>query len=118
MAICANLNHGVSVSDNGYFPQVNGIYAEIVKCQTRVKVLLLYRAKDIHPLQFCNNLENIIFSHEIDLILGDFNMNFFNETDSYKLRQVMLRARYTQVVKDSTFVSAGSLLDHVYIRES
>ena len=30
----------------------------------------------------------------------------------------MLRARYTQVVKDSTFVSAGSLLAHVYIRES
>ena len=30
----------------------------------------------------------------------------------------MLRARYTQVVKDSTFVSAGSLLDHVYIGES
>ena len=117
LAICANLNHGVSVSDNEYFPQVNGIYAEIVKCQTRVKVLLLYRAKDIHPLQFCNNLENIIFSHEIDLILGDFNMNFFNETDSYQLRQVMLRAHYTQVVKDSAFVSAGSLLDHVYIRE-
>ena len=77
LAICANLNHGVSVSDNEYFPQVNGIYAEIVKCQTRVKVLLLYRAKDIHLLQVCNNLENIIFSHEIDLILGDFNMNFF-----------------------------------------
>ena len=30
----------------------------------------------------------------------------------------MLRACYTLVVKDSTFVSAGSLLDHVYIRES
>ena len=26
--------------------------------------------------------------------------------------------RYTQVVKNSAFVSAGSLLDHVYIRES
>ena len=30
----------------------------------------------------------------------------------------MLRARYKQVVKDSTFVSAESLLDHVYLRES
>ena len=76
LAICANLNHGVSVSENKFLPQVNGIYAEIVKCQTRVKVLLLYLAKDIHPLQFCNNLENIIFSHDIDLILGDFNMIF------------------------------------------
>ena len=76
LAICANLNHGVSISDNEFFPQVNGIYAEIVKCQTRVKVLSLYRAKDIHPLQFCNNLENLIFSHKIDFILGDFNMNF------------------------------------------
>ena len=84
-AICANLNHGVSVSDNEFFPQVNGIYAETVKCQTRVNVLLLYRAKDIYPPHFCNNLENIIFSHEIDLIVGDFNMKFFNETDSYRL---------------------------------
>ena len=84
----------------------------------RFKVLLLYRGKYIHPLEFCNNLENITFSHEIDLILGDFNINFHNETDSHQLKQMMLRAHYTQIVKDSTFVSAGSLLDHVYIRES
>ena len=68
LAICAILSSGVSVTDNEIFPQINGIYAEVVKCQMRLKVLLLYRAKDIHPLQFCNNLENIIFSHEIDLI--------------------------------------------------
>ena len=67
---------------------------------------------------FVTILKSIIFSHEIDLILSDFNINFFNERDSYQLRQTMLRARYTQIVKDSTFVSAGSLLDHVYIRES
>ena len=78
--------------------------------------MLLYRAKDIHALQFCNDLEIIIFSHDINLILGNLKMNFFNETDSYQLRQVMLRARYMQVVKDWTFVSAGSLLDHVCIR--
>ena len=32
LAICANLSHGVSVSDNEFFPQVNGIWTEIVKC--------------------------------------------------------------------------------------
>ena len=105
LAICANLSNGVSVSENEFFPQINGIYAEVVKCHMRLKVLLLYRAKYIHPLQFCNNLENIIFSHEIDLILGDLNINYFNETDSYQLRQIMVRACYTQIVKDSTFVS-------------
>ena len=91
---------------------------ECVKCNMRLKVLLLYRGKDTHPLQFCNNLENVVSCEDIDLVLGDFNINFYDENDSYPLKQMMLWAHYMQIVNDSTFVSAGSLLDHVYIRES
>ena len=82
-----------------------------------LKLLSLYRAKDTHPLLFCSTLENVISCHEIDLVLGDFNINLFNETDSQQLREVMERSSYTQIVKHATFVSAGSLLNHVYIRQ-
>ena len=95
-------------------PQVNGICVEVVKGEMRLKLLLLYRAKEMHPLQFCNNLENIVASQTIDLILGDLNINLYNETDSYQLKQIMGRACYTQIVKDATLVSAGSLIEKVY----
>ena len=72
----------------------------------------------MHPLLFCNNLENIVFTHEIEKILGYFNINFFNETDSLQLTVMMNISNYCQIVKHATFVSSGSLLDHVYIKQS
>ena len=64
------------------------------------------------------NLENIISHHDyrIDMIFGDFNINCHNESDSEQLRQIMDNFGYIQIVKNATFVSAGSLLDHVYVR--
>ena len=62
------------------------------------------------------NLENIISCHgyKIDMIFGDFNINYHNESDSEQLRQIMDNFGYIQIVKNATFVSAGSLLHHVY----
>ena len=59
------------------------------------------------------NLENIISRHEykIDMIFGDFSINYHNESDSEQLRQIMDNFGCIQIVKNATFVSAGSLLD-------
>ena len=56
------------------------------------------------------NLENIISHHDyrIDMIFGDFNINYHNESDSEQLRQIMDNFGYIQIVKNATFVSAGS----------
>ena len=64
------------------------------------------------------NLENIISSHDykIDMIFGDFNIKYHNESDSAQLTQIMDNFGYIQIVKNATFVSADSLLDHVYVR--
>ena len=64
------------------------------------------------------NLENIISSHDykIDMIFGDFNINYHNESDSEQSRQIMDNFGYLQIVKNATFVSAGSLFDYVYVR--
>ena len=72
----------------------------------------------MHPLLFCNSLENVVSTHEIGIILGDFNINFYDQTDSQHLKQMMDTANYSQIVKHATFVSSGSLLDHVYVRQS
>ena len=66
------------------------------------------------------NLENIISHHDykIDMIFGDFNINYHNESDSEQLRQIMDNFGYIQIVKNATFVSASSLLDHVYVRSN
>ena len=62
--------------------------------------------------------ENIISRHDykIYMIFGDFNINYHNESDSKQSRQVMDNFGYIQIVKNATFVSAGSLLDQVYVR--
>ena len=72
----------------------------------------------MHPLLFCNKLENIVSNHEIQIVLGDFNVNFYDETDSQHLKQMMNAANYSQIVEGASFVSSGSLLDHGYVRQS
>jgi hypothetical protein len=50
------------------------------------------------------------------MVLGDFNINYFNGTHSQPLISLMESLNYTQIVSEPTFVSAGSLLDHVYVK--
>ena len=55
-------------------------------------------------------------SHEIDIILGDFNINYFNDNEMQQLNVLMGSSNYKQTVQSPTFISTGSLLDHVYVR--
>ena len=105
LAICVNSNQAVVASGERFFPEVNGFLVDLSKEKIRVNMLLLYCPKDMHPLLFCNNLENIVSSHEIKIVLGDFNISFYDETDSQHLKQMMNAANYSQIVEDATFVS-------------
>jgi endonuclease/exonuclease/phosphatase (EEP) superfamily protein YafD len=49
------------------------------------------------------------------MILGDFNINYLNEIHCQPL-SLIESLNYTQIVTEPTFVSAGTLLDHVYVR--
>ncbi len=49
------------------------------------------------------------------MVLGDFNINYFNRSHSQPLISLMESLNYTQIVTEPTFVSSGSLLDHVYV---
>ena len=52
------------------------------------------------------------------MVFGDFNINYFNGTHSQPLISLMESLNYTQIVTEPTFVSAGSLLDHVYVKRT
>ena len=118
LAICVNSNQAVVASSERFFPEVNGFLVDLSKEKIRVDMfllycledMLLYRPEDMHPLLFSNNLENIMSSHEIQIVLGDFNVNFYDETDSQHLKQMMNAANYSQIVEGATFVSSGNLL--------
>ena len=65
LAICVSKHEGVAVLNKQYFPEVNGILIKVTKGLIELKVLLLYRPKSMHPLQFCISLENIVTSSVI-----------------------------------------------------
>ena len=61
-------------------------------------------------------LEYIFKSYKIDIVFGDFNVNYLHQTQCQPLISLMESLGYTQIVTEPTFVSSGSLLDHVYVK--
>ena len=95
---------------------MNGFLVNLSKGELRLNMLLLYHPKDMQGLLFCNNLQNKVSTHELKIVVGDFNINFYDQNDSQRLKQMMNLTNYSQIVTDANFVSSGSLLDHVYVK--
>ena len=106
-SICVNSNQAIVASGERFFPEVNGFLLDLSKEKIRVNMLLLYHPKDMHPLLFCTNLENIVSNHEIKIVLGDFDINFYDETDPQRLKQMMNAANYSQIVEGATLSLQG-----------
>ena len=77
--------------------------------------LLLYRKQSSNILQYVDCLKYMHNSYSIDIILGDFNINYLNDNQVQPLKSLMESFNYTQVVTKPTFISSGSLLDQVYV---
>ena len=116
MAIC--IRDTLQMVDYEYFPSLNAIKFVLVdtKLQESRSFLLLYRKNNSNISQYIEALRYLLNIYRIDMALGDFNMNYFNATDSQPLISLMESLNYTQIVTEPTFVSAGSLLDHVYVK--
>ena len=86
LAFCTKTT--VQCSRNLFYQEINGLLVTIQKAQILLSVLLIYRPKNLHKIQFLMNLENIIScrDYKIDMIFGDFNINYNNESDSEQLR--------------------------------
>ena len=77
------------------------------------KILVLYRKRSIHLSEFKMALRYLIGSEDIDIILGDFNINAFETLPNDLL---FLSEKYEMIVQEPTHIS-GSIIDHVYIRK-
>ena len=75
-----------------------------------IKLLLLYKKHALNETLFYNWLAEFVNSHNIDIILVDFNINYFEGNT----RLLHILSIYVQIASNSTHLS-GSLLDHVYI---
>lgn len=51
-------------------------------------------------------------AHTVDILLGDFNINYFNSKDREPLILLMESLYYMQIVKGPTFIS-DSLLESI-----
>ena len=118
MAICSR--NTVDVRDFEYFPSLNAMKYELVNNMSNgtQNVLLLYRKQNSNVSQYIECLRYLLTSSTVDIVLGDFNINYFNDNQVEHLKSLMESLNYIQIVAKSTFVSSGSLLDHVYIRSA
>lgn len=114
--LCAKNN--IEIKEYEYFPAVNAIKFLLHNHITDISqsIILLYRKHSSNILQYINGIRDILISYDIDLVLGDFNINFFDNDQIKPLKTLMDSLHYIQVVQSPTIVSAGSLLDHVYVK--
>ena len=73
--------------------------------------LLLYRKNTTNIHESINNLNELLSVSSIDIIMSDFNINYFNDTTIMQLKELVNFYAYKQVVQSATFVPSGSLLD-------
>ena len=67
-------------------------------------------------MQYINGIKQTLNDNDINIIFGDFNINYLSDDEIKPLKSLMTSLDYKQVVQSPTFVSAGSLLDHVYVK--
>ena len=116
MVIC--VKGTLEVREYEYIPSLNALKFNLldIKLQESLMLLLVYRKNNSNISQYMEALQYVLTSFNIDVVLGDFNINYFSQTHSNTLRSLMESLNYSQIVTEPTFVSAGSLLDHVYVK--
>jgi DNA replication protein DnaC len=116
LAIC--IRNSIQTLNHEDFPSLNATMFEVIHVPTLKKktFLLLYRKNNSDIKQYVDGIRYLICSNSIDIILGDFNVNYLNETDVRLLKSMMESLQFTQIVQNPTFISAGSTLDHIYLK--
>ena len=117
MAVC--IKSTLTMVNQEYIPSLNALKFVLLQNSTQLSrcFLLLYRKNNSNVPQYLEAMAYTLHSFEIDAVLGDFNMNYLSETQCQSLMSLMDSLGYIQIVTEPTFVSSGSLLDHVYVKQ-
>ena len=118
MAICRKQE--ICLSNHEYFPALNGVKFTFssennIHPILNLSLLLLYRKNNTNVRQFVDGLKYLLTTEQIDIVLGDLNINYFSTKDIAPLAQLMESLNYVQIVDKATFIS-GTLLDHVWVQ--
>ena len=73
---------------------------------------ILYRKQTNSLADFYDYLSILIETWHIDILLGDFNINYFDSEDFCN----RALSDFTMIVTEATHID-GALLDHVYVRK-
>ena len=112
LAICARSNINITSHIKMIGASIITFFKPTYNESQPIKLLLLYKKCAISITDFCNWLQEVVTYYKVDIILGDFNINGYNEN----VRLSNMLTSYDQIVTVSTHIS-GSLLDHVYIHK-
>ena len=79
MAVCTRST--VEIRTCEYFPSLNGLKCEVVNYKSNEvrNFLLLYRKQNSNVLQYIECLQYLLTSTTVDIVFGDFNINYFND---------------------------------------
>ena len=118
LAVCTKPNF--LMSDKRHVFSVNALKFVIFNSITNhsISFLLLYRKNTTNIHEYINNLNQLLSVFSIDIIMGDFNINYSNDTIITQLKELMNFYAYKQVVESATFLLSGSLLDHIYLKQT
>ena len=97
MAIC--VKHDLELENYEYIPILNVIKFDLVDTRLRESrpLLLLYRKNNSNVPQYMEALQYVISSSRIDIIIGDFDINYLNEIHSQPLSFIE-SLNYTQML--------------------
>ena len=79
-------------------------------------VLFLYRKNNSNIIQYVSHLRSILGTYSIDIILGDFNINYLNDDSIKPLKSLMTSLGYSQSLQSPTFILSGNILDQIYLK--
>ena len=116
LALCTKSN--IEIRQYEYFPALNVVKFVAVDTNTKFQqtIVLLYRKQRSNISDFVEGIRYLLLSDNVDILLGDFNINYFSNDDMKGLQLLTNSLNYAQVVQSPTFISSGSLLDHVYVK--
>ena len=80
-----------------------------------ISIAIIYRPPNSKLSEFFECLSYIVSSRCVDIVVGDFNIDAFDEVFNERLKQVL--SNYNLNVHEPTHLD-GALLDHVYFRKS
>lgn len=78
-------------------------------------VIGLYRSPKVPMKQLCAALGELISQHSLtcNIVLGDFNVNWLNETERRPLQNLLITEFYRQLISSYT-TDNRTAIDHIY----